>query len=190
MRLSDGTGSQDNSSRQRTHNQLRLLQKERWFLVHTLPHGERKAQRHLQAQGFRVFLPEMTKTTRHARQLRTVRAPFFPRYLFVILDLNRDRWLSVRSTFGVSYLISCDNQPTPVPQGVVENLIVRSTDMGSATGEGLKMGQKISVTSGPFVGLLGTLDRLDERGRVRVLLELMNTVVPVEIERVRLLGVS
>jgi hypothetical protein len=30
--------------------------------------------------------------------LRTVRAPLFARFLFIILDLGRDRWLSVRST--------------------------------------------------------------------------------------------
>ena len=71
---------------------------ERWFLAHTQPKGEWKANLHLGAQGFRTYLPQIEKTVRHARQLRTVRAPLFPRYLFVILDLGRDRWLSVRST--------------------------------------------------------------------------------------------
>ena len=67
------------------------------------------------------------KTIRHARQLRTVQAPLFPGYLFVILDLERDRWLSVRSTFGVSRLITTqDGRPIPVPGGIVESLIERS----------------------------------------------------------------
>ena len=55
--------------------------------------------------------------------LRTVRAPLFPRYLFVILDLERDRWLSVRSTVGVSRLFTQDGRPVPVPVGIVESLI-------------------------------------------------------------------
>ena len=67
------------------------------------------------------------KTIRHARQLRTVQAPLFPRYLFVILDLERDRWLSVRSTVGVSRLFTTqDGRPIPVPGGIVESLIERS----------------------------------------------------------------
>src|SRR5215216_7584524 len=89
-----------------------LAPNERWFLVHTLPKSERKAEFHLGAQGFRTYLPQIRKTIRHARQLKTVRAPLFPRYLFVILDLQRDRWLSVRSTVGVSSLFSSrDGRP-------------------------------------------------------------------------------
>ena len=83
-----------------------LAGNERWFLAHTQPKSERKAELHLGAQGFRTYLPQIQKTIRHARQLRTVRAPLFPRYLFVILDLERDRWLSVRSTVGVSRLFT------------------------------------------------------------------------------------
>src|SRR5262245_60516227 len=86
---------------------------ERWFLVHTQPHCERKAEMHLAAQGFRAFLPQIHKTIRHARQLRTVRAPLFPRYMFLILDLGRDRWLSVGSTVGVSSLFTCEDRPVP-----------------------------------------------------------------------------
>ncbi len=77
-----------------------LAGNERWFLAHTQPKSELKAGLHLGAQGFRTYLPQIEKTVRHARQLRTVQAPLFPRYLFVILDLDRDRWLSVRSTVG------------------------------------------------------------------------------------------
>src|ERR1700746_1440681 len=88
---------------------------ERWFLVHTLPKSERKAEWHLGAQGFRCILPQFEKTIRHARQLRTVRTPLFPRYLFTVLDLERDPWLSVRSTVGVARLFTQDGRPVPVP---------------------------------------------------------------------------
>src|SRR6266540_2027178 len=103
---------------------LALAGNERWFLAHTQPKGEQKAQLHLGAQGFRTYLPQIRKTIRHARKLRTIQAPLFPRYLFVILDLERDRWLSVRSTVGVSRLLTLqDGRPVPVPIGIVESLI-------------------------------------------------------------------
>src|SRR5215831_1140275 len=104
-----------------------LQQNERWFLVHTQPRTERKAEMHLGAQGFRTHLSTIEKTIRHARQLRTIRAPLFPRYLFLILDPARDRWLSVQSAVGVSSLFTCDDRPVPVPKGVVETLI-QNTD--------------------------------------------------------------
>lgn len=167
---------------------LSLEGNERWFLVHTQPHNERKAELHLGAQGFRTHFPQIQKTIRHARQLRTVRAPLFPRYMFLILDLGRDRWLSVRSTIGVSSLFTCEDRPVPVPQGVVEALIARTDEAGLALFDaGLTTGQTVRVWSGPFADFVGTLERLDAGGRVRVLLTMMGSAVPVMLHRSALL---
>ena len=81
------------------------------------------AARQLERQGFRTFLPQMLKTVRHARQLRTVRAAVFPGYVFVALDLARDRWRSVNGTINVSRLIMGEDMPLPVPTGIVEALM-------------------------------------------------------------------
>ena len=161
-----------------------LVGNERWFVAHTLPKSEWKAELHLGAQGFRTFQPQIRKTIRHARQLKTVRAPLFPRYLFVILDLERDRWLSVRSTVGVSFLFSSrDGGPVPVPIGIVESLIERSEDSLTRLDSDLVKGQQVRILTGPFVDFIGTLDRLSAAGRVRVLLQLMGTAVPVTLHR-------
>ena len=163
---------------------LALEGNERWYLVHTLPHCERRAQLHLGAQGFRTHFPTIERTIRHARQLRTVRAPLFPRYIFLILDLGRDRWLSVWGTVGVSSLYTCDNRPFPVPKGIVETLIANSDEANLALfASGLKTGQSVRVLSGPFANFVGKLERLDGAGRVRVLLEMMGTAVPVALRR-------
>src|SRR6478735_11901 len=131
---------------------LELEVNERWYLVHTQPNSERRAQLHLGAQGFATHFPTIQKTVRHARQLRAVRAPLFPRYVFIILDLDRDRWLSVRSTVGVSSLFTCEGRPVPVPEGVVEALI-RHTDEANLTlfDSNLLVGQTVRILSGPFV---------------------------------------
>ena len=157
---------------------------ERWFLVHALSKSERKAEFHLGAQGFKTFLPQVQKTIRHARQLRTVSAPLFPCYLFVRLNLDRDRWLSVRSTVGVARLITHhDGRPAPVPRGVVEALLERCVGSLIRLDSGLVTGQRIRVLSGPFAELIGQVERLDGAGRVRLLLELMGTAVPVSVHR-------
>src|SRR5438270_11360622 len=99
-------GSRSAQDAQEPRRARSLAGNERWFPVHALPKCERKAQWHLGAQGFRAYLPQIEKTVRHARRLRTVRAPLFPGYLFLVLDLERDRWLSVRSTVGVARLLT------------------------------------------------------------------------------------
>ena len=165
---------------------LALAGGERWFLAHTLPKSERKAEMHLRAQGFRPYLPQIKKTIRHARQFRNVQAPLFPRYIFLILDLSRDRWLSVRSTVGVSSLFTCEGRPVPVPEGIVEGLIEYSEGSLTSLDAGLTRGQSVRVVSGPFAGLVGTLDRLDGAGRTRVLLDIMGKAIPVGLPRIAL----
>jgi transcription elongation factor/antiterminator RfaH len=167
---------------------LKLAVGERWFVAHTQPKSECKAELHLGAQGFRTYLPQIQKTIRHARQLKTVRAPLFPRYLFVILNLERDRWLSVRSTVGISRLFTTqDGRPVPVPAGIVEALIDQSDGAVTRLDASLVKGQQVRILSGPFADFTGSLERLDGAGRVQVLLKLMGTAVPVSLHRSALL---
>ena len=62
-----------------------LSEGQRWYAVHTQPLNETRAEQHLSNQDFTTFMPKRLKTVRHARKLTTVEAPFFPRYLFIVL---------------------------------------------------------------------------------------------------------
>ena len=156
----------------------------RWYAVHTQPNREIRAKTQLENQLYEVFLPRRLKTVRHARKLTNVAAPFFPRYLFIRLDLTRHRWRSVNGTFGVTSLIMQGEVPHPVPDGVVEAMIAAIDGSGFlCLEESLKVGSQVRRAAGPFADQLGTLDRLDDSGRVRVLLEIMGATVPVQLER-------
>ena len=144
----------------------------------------------LQQQGFRIFLPQLKKTVRHARKLTTVLAPVFPGYLFVVLDLQSDRWRSVNGTFGVSRLVMVGDKPIPVPHGVVEALLRLIDDDGTCCfNSDMIVGQHVRVVSGPLAETVGKLERLDGNGRVRVLLEIMGGQVSTLLERSALVAV-
>ena len=156
----------------------------RWFAVHSQPNREARAQHQLENQGFEVFLPKRLKTVRHARRLTNLAAPFFPRYLFIQLDLTRHPWRSVNGTFGVSSLVMQGDMPHPVPRGVVEAMIGAVDGNGLlCLSERLAVGDRVRLAAGPFADKLGILDRLDDSGRVRVLLDIMGGAVPVQLER-------
>ncbi len=153
---------------------LELAPGERWYCVQTLPRREDAAAAQLMAQGFRVFLPRLLRTVRHARRLRTVRRPAFPSYLFVALDLGRHRWRAVNGTRGVARLVMADERPAPAPHGVVETLLDLVDVAGlSRFDVGLCEGQAVRVLSGPLAEAIGRLLRCDSGDRVRVLLEIM-----------------
>jgi transcription elongation factor/antiterminator RfaH len=157
---------------------------ERWYVVRTQPHREAQAARQLENQAFRVFLPRILRSRRHARKFETILAPLFPRYMFIALDLRRDRWRSVNGTFGVDRLLMRAGEPEPVPHGLVEQLSEAAAADGMVRcGPALTPGQNIRVTAGPFAELMGTLDQLDDQGRVRVLLDILGGKIPVVLSR-------
>jgi transcriptional antiterminator RfaH len=149
----------------------------RWRLVRTQPRRELTAEEQLRRQGFEVFLPKTIKTVRHARRLRTQLAAFFPGYLFVSIDLARDRWRSVNGTFGVSHLVMRGETPAAVPAGVVEDLIGCSDQLGLYRTPSPQPGQKVRILTGPFSNHIALVQRMDGPGRVRLLLDIMGGMV-------------
>src|SRR5262249_32746855 len=97
---------------------------------------------------------------------------------------DRDRWLSVRSTVGVSRVFAHeDGRPVPVPTGIVETLIRHSDGDVARLDSRLRAGESVRLLSGAFAGFVGKLERLDDTGRVQVSLEMMGTIVPVTVHR-------
>ncbi len=148
----------------------------RWYVVQSRPHKELYAATNLQNQAFRTFIPRISKTIRHARRTKTVLVPLFPRYFFVSLDISRDRWRSVRGTFGVLCLVMDSDRPRPVPRGLVEQLIATTRGPnGVDFRERLVLGQNVRFLTGPFADKIGRLVSLDDADRVAVLMEILGS---------------
>jgi transcriptional antiterminator RfaH len=157
----------------------------RWFVAHTHPHAEAKATAHLDRQGFEIYFPRYLKRRRHARRVETVAAPLFPRYLFVAIDLDAQRWRSIYSTVGVSRLVCTGDDPTPVPVGVVEGLKQREDAKGFIKLDSrppFHRGEKIRVLEGAFSSCLGLFESMAERERVAILLDLLGRKVRVVLD--------
>ncbi|MGA7711102.1 MAG: transcriptional activator RfaH [Rhizomicrobium sp.] len=157
----------------------------RWYAVQCLSHRESMASSHLRNQGFPAFLPRRQKMRRHARKIDVVLAPFFPGYLFVQLDLQRDQWRSVNGTYGVGRLVMQGDAPAAAPRGVIEALRDACDENGvlRLPNDDLKPGQSVRILSGAFADFVGEIDRLDDAGRVRVLLDIMGGGVPVVLPK-------
>ena len=163
---------------------LELGPGERWFVARVLAHQESRAQLNLHRLGFRSFVPRLRRTVRHARRLQDTLKPLFPGYIFLVIDLSKQRWRSVNGTFGVASLIMGAEQPRAVPTGVVEALVASCENHGLVRlDDGLEIGQKVRIVSGPFAETLCHLAQLDDRGRVRVLLEIMGMEVAAHLDR-------
>jgi transcriptional antiterminator RfaH len=156
-----------------------------WFVTHTHPHAEAKATAHLSRQGFETYFPRYLKRRRHARRVEIVSAPLFPRYLFVAIDLNLQRWRAIYSTVGVSRLVCNGDDPTPVPIGIVEALKKREDASGFIKLDcrpRFRTGDKIRVLDGAFSSCLGLFEGMAERERIAILLDLLGRKVRVVLD--------
>ena len=136
-------------------------------------------------QGFRVWLPVMERSRRHARRIDTVRTALFPGYLFVALDAERDRWRAINGTFGVRWLLSDGERPQALPGDFVAALqdAIGSDGLSTAAPADLRPGDAVTIAAGPFVECAAVVLRLAPADRVEVLLEVLGGRVPARLPR-------
>lgn len=156
----------------------------RWYVVSTLPRQEARAEANLHRQGYRAWLPAIRRSRRHARRVDTVRAPLFPGYLFIELDIAHELWSAINGTFGVRNLLCHGDRPVPVPEGFVEALRGTVDESGEVDlAETIRPGERVRLLAGPFADCVGTLGHLGSGGRVAVLLELLGGKVEAQVPR-------
>jgi transcriptional antiterminator RfaH len=164
----------------------------RWYVVQTHSQAEAKASGHLQRQGFEIYLPKYLKRRRHARRTETVIAPLFPRYLFVAVDMTSQRWLSIRSTIGVTRLVCDGDRPAAVPVAVFEALRSREDANGLIQLDRkpqFSPGDKVYIRDGAFQECLGLYEGMTGNERVTVLLDLLGRKVRVSVDAEMLIAV-
>ena len=160
----------------------------RWFAVQVQPRRERIALWNLRNQGFEAFCPLRRGLRKVGRQTVMGLDPFFPGYLFVKLDLERQRWRSINGTVGVLRLVGFGDRgsgrPAPLPVGLVEHFQKLSANGGELRfQEILSAGDRVRVMGGPLDQLCGTLERSGDAERVTILLDILSKQTRVGLPR-------
>jgi transcriptional antiterminator RfaH len=161
---------------------------QRWYVVHTHAQAESKAAAHLERQGFGVYLPRYLKRRRHARRVDMVTAPLFPRYMFVGVDMEAQRWRSIHSTLGVARLVCNGDEPAQVSDLVIDSLKRREDGDGfvQLARRRFEPGARVQITDGAFASYLGLFEGMRDDERVTVLLDLLGRKVRVLIDELSL----
>lgn len=153
-----------------------------WYVAKTKPRREVAASVMLAQRDVEVYVPR-TRASRRADPTAERDELLFPGYVFVRMVLNSNQWLRARSAPGIAYFLGDGDGPTALPDDLIdairegvdlsEGLVVRSP---------FKRGEAVVIKHGPFEGMEAIFDgRLTARGRVRVLLEIVQRLVPVDL---------
>ena len=117
----------------------------------------------------------MECSRRHARRIESVRAPLFPGYLLVKLDIGRERWRAINGTFGARRLLANGPHPQALPEDFVGAL--RDTTgvdgVSTAAPSDLRPGDPVTIAAGPFAECAAVILRLGPGERVEVLLDVL-----------------
>lgn len=149
-----------------------------WYVVHTHPKQEERAEKNLQAWQVETLSPKI-KERRLSRfsddPIYTVR-PLFPRYIFARFSIS-DLYHKIRFTRGVRALVSFNEYPSPVDDCVIEAIRSRIAKDGLVTvGEQFKRGDEVVITKGPLKNLIGVFEReMTGANRVELLLRTVSS---------------
>jgi transcriptional antiterminator RfaH len=150
-----------------------------WAAAQTEGMRERVAQRWLHEAKFETYLPLIRVKKRIV--------PLFPAYIFV--RLGDTGWSRVDGTVGVRSLLRSNEKPAKIADDVLE--AIRSQEQNGLIklpekGPLWKVGDRVRITSGSFLGQIGLFDGMAAHERVFVLLDLFGRQTRTEIARVEI----
>lgn len=155
-----------------------------WYVVHTKPKQESRALLNLERQGFHCFLPTIPKKKVKSKAFEIVQEPLFSRYLFIELDttLSGRSWAPIRSTLGVSKLVTFGNEPARVNPSLIEVLREQETTLSQSPISQYQPGDIVRITQGPFKGLEAVYQMDDGEMRAMVLIELIQKPTRLQVD--------
>jgi len=156
-----------------------------WLLLQVKPRQEMRALENLERQQGVCYCP-LIRVEKLSRGKRVYgEEPLFPGYLFINMDSGRSdlTYAAVRSSRGVSKIVSFGVEPIKVPDALLDQIKHREqTDsMGLISKDLPQSGDSISITEGPFRGLKAVFSHTDGVQRSIVLINLLNQQTPTSL---------
>src|SRR5665811_335551 len=122
-----------------------------WYVIHTKPRQEQRALFNLAQQGYNCYLPLLATEKLRLGALTLVHEPLFARYLFVRIDASQSgqSWGPIRSTLGVSRLVSFGTEPARVGADLIETLRGHTERQYQQPERLFNQGDRVQIKDGP-----------------------------------------
>jgi transcriptional antiterminator RfaH len=154
-----------------------------WYTLQTKPRKENHVYGYLCANGFETFYPSVVVKPVNPRSSKI--RPYFPSYLFVHADLEAVGEGALQWMPGAVGLVRFGGEPAIVPDHFIYELEHRIEAIKAAGGlhlDGIKRGDTVKITSGPFADSEALFDlRLNDGERVQVFLQWLGRQLKVQV---------
>ena len=161
------------------HHPLPIVKQ--WYAIYVRSRHEKCVQTDLRNKGIESSLPFMKVTHQWSDRRKKVEVPLFRGYVFVRLDINKDK-LNVLQTDGVVKFIGIRGKPSRIPDEQMRwiHMMVKGSDIIYNVKE-IPLGKKVRVMAGPFKGVEGVVISVGNQSRLVIVIESIIHAVSIEI---------
>ena len=167
----------------------------KWYIIHSYSGFERKVKESIEARVRaderlggkigRVLIPTESVTEVRNGKKYTSERMFYPGYVLVEMDMDDNVWHVVKSTPRVTGFVGTGQQPTPLSEEEVQQIVYRVADSKEKPKLKVKFGknESVRITEGPFASFTGMVDEVNEdRETLKVMVTIFGRSTPVELE--------
>lgn len=166
----------------------------KWYIAKTLTGQENKIVRALKerivnfnlSESFAdVLTPEETVVTNANGKKRTLKKKFFPGYVLIKMIMNEHTWHLVKDTDKITGFVGGTlDKPAPITNEEANYMLGQVEDgvKKPRTSIAFEEGEEVKVTEGPFASFIGTVEQVNEKGKVRVSVSIFGRPTPVELD--------
>jgi transcriptional antiterminator NusG len=165
----------------------------RWYVIHTYSGQEAKVQQviaEMVAAGEfpdqigQVLMPTQDVVQiKNGKKIRTTRK-FFPSYVLVEMDLNKETLHFIRNIAGVTSFVG-GKKPQPLREEEVRRILGQTdkTSRQQVSEVPYQIGDAVKIKEGPFKDFDGVVDELHpEKGKIKVMVSVFGRSTPVEVD--------
>jgi transcriptional antiterminator NusG len=167
----------------------------KWYIIHTYSGFERKVKESLESRVRaypelehrigNVLIPTESVTEVRGGKKYTSERMFYPGYVLVEMDMDDNVWHVVKSTPRVTGFVGTGQQPTPLSEEEVKQIVYRVADSKEKPKLKVKFekNESVRITEGPFASFTGIVDEVNEdRETLKVMVTIFGRSTPVELE--------
>lgn len=172
--------------------------KRRWYALHAYSGQEGNVKKNLEIRAQQVglqdligeiLIPTEEVTEIKAGEKKVSKRKAFPGYVLIQLpphpERNPELWHMINETPGVTGFIGPKNAPNALDDSEVRGIIeeMRGERERPKPKVRFETGERVKIIDGPFSNFLGNIDEInDERGTVKVMVEIFERLTSVEVE--------
>ena len=166
----------------------------KWYIAKTMTGQENKVSRSLRERVVqlgkteffsRILVPEESVVSNAGGRKRKIKKKFFPGYILIKMMMNDDTWHLVNSISKIAGFVGgTPTKPQPISDSEAAYMTnqLDGSVVRSRSAINFSEGEQVKVVEGPFASFVGTVEAVNEKGRLKVNVLIFGRPTPVELD--------